>query len=225
MVVAATTCAIAAEMFEDLAGPAREQEDRRTAFQALSQAAACWSLAGYQANAVVMGDRLRRTFAAFDILAPASRGGKPGQPRFLRRGRQGSSSVTSARLESLVALAPSVSGRCRDGGAQPAPIQAEAGLGAGRIDRAHRPGELLAGVAQALRFWRSRSPAGRRRRAERRFAEAERLRSPARLRRAGSIANSAREIFADSATCLDLADLPSPRHLLGSLCGRTTCAS
>lgn len=73
---------IAAEMFEDLAGPAQEKDDRRTAFQALSQAAACWSLAGYQANAVVMGDRLRRAFLEFDVLTPAREVGAPGSLDF-----------------------------------------------------------------------------------------------------------------------------------------------
>src|SRR5207244_3133168 len=61
---------VAAELFENLGGVAAELDDRRLAFQALSQAATCWSLAGYQANAVVMGQRLRRRFREFDVLAP-----------------------------------------------------------------------------------------------------------------------------------------------------------
>src|SRR4029077_20340554 len=92
---------MAAEMFEDLAGPAQEKDDRRTAFQALSQAAACWSLAGYQANAVVMGERLRRAFTEFDVLTPARTVGAPGSLDFYAVAA-GIIERDLARLEALV---------------------------------------------------------------------------------------------------------------------------
>ncbi|HWC48548.1 MAG TPA: hypothetical protein VG448_06695, partial [Solirubrobacterales bacterium] len=57
----------AAELFENLAGEAEEAGDRRTTFQVLSQAAACWSLAGYQANAVVMGSQIRKRFPELNV--------------------------------------------------------------------------------------------------------------------------------------------------------------
>jgi hypothetical protein len=187
---------VAAEMFEDLAGLAREQEDRRTSFQALSQAAACWSLAGYQANAVVMGDRLRRTFAAFDILAPAREVGSPGSLDFYAVAA-GVIERDLGRLESLVALREAFLADVETAALAGAD-QAEAGLGLAELIELIALAELLHGVAEALRFWRvgdERAAA----RAERRFAEAERLTLAGETPESWLVVNSAREIFADSA--------------------------
>jgi hypothetical protein len=125
---------IAAEMFEDLAGPAQEEDDRRTAFQALSQSAACWSLAGHQANAVVMGDRLRRAFAEFDVLTRLVRSARLGALTSTPAG----SSSDLARLERLVrsrrALLDDVQSAALDGAAHAGRRPRR-----GRARRAHRP--------------------------------------------------------------------------------------
>lgn len=186
---------IAAEMFEDLAGPALEQDDRRTAFQALSQAATCWTLAGYQANAVVMGGRLRRAFSEFDVLAPARQVGAPGSLDFYAVAG-GIIERDLPRLERLVALRRTflndVQATALDGA-----VQAEDGLAVAELVEMIALGELLAGLEHALRFWRTghaRSAA----RADQRFAEAERLTLAGETPESWLIANSAREIFADS---------------------------
>lgn len=186
---------IAAEMFEDLAGPAQEQDDRRTAFQALSQAAACWSLAGYQANAVVMGDRLRRAFAEFDVLTPARAVGAPGSLDFYAVAG-GIIERDLARLEALVharrAFLDDVQAAALDGVAQ-----AEDGLAVAELVELIALGELLAGLEHALRFWRTGHPRSAAR-AEERFAEAEGLTLAGETPESWLIANSAREIFAES---------------------------
>lgn len=186
---------MAAEMFEDLAGPAQEKDDRRTAFQALSQAAACWSLAGYQANAVVMGSRLRRAFPEFDVLTPARAVGAPGSLDFYAVAG-GIIERDLARLEALVrsrqVFLDDVQTAALNGAAQ-----AGDGLAVADLVELIALGELLAGLEHALRFWRTghaRSAA----RAEQHFAEAERVALAGETPESWLIANSAREIFAES---------------------------
>jgi hypothetical protein len=186
---------VAAEMFEDLAGRAQEQQDRRTTFQALSQAAACWSLAGYQANAVVMGDRLRRAFSEFDLLAPAQAVGAPGSLDFYAVAA-GVIERDLGRLERIVrlrrAFLDDIEAAALDGAAA-----AEPGLGTAELIELVALGELLIGVGEALQFWRlgdERAAA----RAETRLAEAERLVLAGETPESWLIVNSAREIFADS---------------------------
>jgi superfamily II DNA/RNA helicase len=187
---------VAAEMFEDLAGHAQEQEDRRTSFQALSQAAACWSLAGYQANAVVMGDRLRRAFPEFDHLSPAGEVGAPGSLDFYAVAA-GVIERNLARLEQLVGLREAFLADVETA-ALAAADQADAGLGTAELIELIALAELLRGVGDALMFWRSgdeRAAA----RAEERFAEAERLTLAGETPESWLVVSSAREIFADSA--------------------------
>lgn len=58
----------AAEIFERLAPRSVSERGR---FEALSQSAACWSLAGYEANAVVLGRRIRESFGAVSQDGPS----------------------------------------------------------------------------------------------------------------------------------------------------------
>lgn len=186
---------VAAETFEDLAGPAQEQGDRRTAFQALSQAAACWSLAGYQANAVVMGNRLRRAFDEFDLLAPARAVGAPGSLDFYAVAA-GVIERDLVRLERLVAMRRSFLDDVQTVALEGA-TQAGDGFAFAELIELIALGELLAGLGDALRFWRfgdERAAA----RAEKRFAEAERLTLAGETPESWLVVNSAREIFADS---------------------------
>lgn len=187
---------IAAEMFEDLAGPAEEKDDRRTSFEALSQAAACWSLAGYQANAVVMGNRLRRAFAEFDVLTPARAVGAPGSLDFYAVAG-GIIERDLARLDAIIrsrrAFLDDVQEAALNGVAQ-----AGDGLALVELVELIALGELLAGLEHALRFWRTGHPRSAAR-AEQRFAEAERLTLVGETPESWLIANSAREIFAESA--------------------------
>lgn len=187
---------VAGEIFEDLAGRAQEQEDRRTSFQALSQAAACWSLAGYQANAVVMGDRLRRTFAEFDLLSPGREVGSPSNLDFYAVAA-GVIERDLGRLEQLVGLREEFLSDVETA-ALAGLGEADAGLGIGELIELIALAELLRGVGEALRFWRGgdeRAAA----RAEERFAEAERLTLAGETPESWLVVNSTREIFADSA--------------------------
>jgi hypothetical protein len=183
---------VAAELFENLGGVAAELDDRRLAFQALSQAATCWSLAGYQANAVVMGQRLRRRFREFDVLAPATEVGAPGPLDFYAVAA-GVLERDLHRLEHLVVLRESF---LRDvEGATLA--SADNGLAPTDLVELLALGELLAGVTDALKFWRSGDESAARR-ATAHLAEAEHLTLAAETPETWLITNSAREIFSES---------------------------
>ena len=187
---------VAAEVFEDLAGRAQEQEDRRTSFQALSQAAACWSLAGYQANAVVMGDRLRRSFADFDPLGAVREVGSPGSLDFYGVAA-GVIERDLGRLEQLVGVREEFLSDVETA-ALAGVGQADAGLGVAELIELVALAELLRGVGEALRFWHGGNERAAAR-AEERFAEAERLTLAGETPESWLVVNSVREIFADSA--------------------------
>jgi hypothetical protein len=163
--------------------------------QALSQAAACWSLAGYQANSAVMGDRLRRAFAEFDVLTPARAVGAPGSLDFYAVAA-GIIECDLARLEVLVrarrAFLDDVQSAALDGAAQ-----ADDGLAVAELVELIALGELLAGLEHALRFWRTGHPRSAAR-ADERLAEAERLTLAGETPESWLVANSAREIFGES---------------------------
>ena len=183
---------VAAELFENLAEEGPEPQDSPMIFQALSQAAACWSLAGFQANAVVMGDRLRRRFREFDVLTPGLEVGALGPLDFYAVAA-GILERDLRRLQRLVAL--------REGFLADvetvALARASEGLTTVDLIEILSLAELLEGVVQALRFWsegNERAAAD----AEIHFAEAERLTIAAGTPDTWLIVNSAREIFAES---------------------------
>lgn len=186
----------AAELFEDLAGSAVELDDRRASFQALSQAAACWSLAGYQANAVVMGNRLRRAFPEFDLLSPASQVGGPGVLDFYAVA-SGVIERDLRRLDGLVGLREAFLLDVETAALE-RPGADESGLGFAELVELVVLAELLRAVEDALRFWQTGNErAGAR--AAARLAEAERLSLAGEMPESWLIVNSAREIFEESA--------------------------
>lgn len=183
---------VAAELFENLAGDASEIDDRRTSFQTLSQAAACWGLAGYQANAVVMGKRLRHRFSELDVFTHAEQSGVPDAldfyaivAGFLERDLRRLERLLDLRGEFLSNVEASAIAAI-DGGVTVVDLIELVALA-----------ELFDGVTQALLFWRTgdERAAGR---AQGRFAEAERLTLAAGTPDTWLVVNSCREIFADS---------------------------
>jgi superfamily II DNA/RNA helicase len=180
----------AAELFENLAGEAEETGDRRTTFQVLSQAAACWSLAGFQANAVVMGSKIRKRFPELDpgedlSPAPESLDFYTAMASVLQRDLQGLGRLLDARTDFLDDLEEYVVGTVNGDS------------GAADLVEFVVLGRLLDGLAEALAFWQ----AGRERgaaRAEAMFEEAERLALHAELPDVWLVVNSIREIFAQS---------------------------
>ncbi len=183
---------VAAELFENLAGEAAERADRRLIFQALSQAATCWSLAGYQANAVVMGRRLRQHFSEFDVLAPAAAVGAPGPFDFYAVAA-GVLERDVDRLERLVSVRESFREELET------TALASVGVDATTSDLVEllALGELLNAVGDALVFWRRGDEAAGHR-ASKSFAEAERLTIAAETPETWLIANSAHAIFEQS---------------------------
>lgn len=180
----------AAELFENLAGEAEEAGDRRTTFQVLSQAAACWSLAGYQANAVVMGSQIRKRFPELNVDEDVNE--VPGPLDFyaamtsmLVRDLQGLSRLLDARKDFLDDLEDFVLGAITED--------------SDAIDLVELVvlGRLLGGLAQALGFWRAGYERGAAH-AEALFEEAERLALQAEIPDVWLTVNSAREIFSHS---------------------------
>lgn len=180
----------AAELFENLAGEAEEAGDRRTEFQVLSQAAACWSLAGYQANAVVMGSQIRRSFPEFDVSG--NLGEAPGSLDFYAV----MTSVLERDLPRLRLLLNARKDFLDD--VEGFALRAD-NENPGAIDLVELVvlGRLLHGMKEALRFWQAGHERGATN-AEALLDEAERLSLHAETPDMWLAVNSVREIFSHS---------------------------
>ena len=176
----------AAEIFERLALRSASERGR---FEALSQAAACWSLAGYEANAVVLGRRIREAFQS------VGQGG-PGEADYY--------ALTSAILERDVRRVERFAGE-REGILAGFEDWAIARSNSRQDETAAHLaiaevvllGELWAAVPDVLRFWQ----AGDNHRAQsalRRLRDVERALSDLGLPDLWLVVESARLVFEDS---------------------------
>lgn len=182
---------VAAELFENLAGETEEDGDRRSTFQILSQAAACWGLAGYQANAVVMGGQIRRRFPEFELSAgpelapPGHLDFYPVLAGFLERDLTGLRRLLDLRGEFLADVEAETLKRRDDSGDLVDLIELAV------------LGQVFKAVEQALQFW-SRGDERAATHAEMGLDEAERLALAIEMPDTWLIVNSAREIFGHS---------------------------